>query len=244
MGKDNELAKMLEANKASGGDGGAGAGAGGADGHGPARTDTDGVDVGSSDGGIELSPDDVLESIEWTEIDVVSGGAVQRLKMVRSDAMRVDPSKTLERLRMIDPGIKVRDEFPMRRSFNRDTKPARVTVVMIQGGNFQKIELVCDGMDADGKPEQFKVVVSRRNIDGFGVKLRALGRLPEDVLERIVTAISGKTDCVFSVPPDTQFGLTYSTADDKTRYLEELTVDPPAVEAVVAADGAAPSAGA
>jgi len=152
---------------------------------------------------------------EGLEVEAVVGGCLQRIKLVG-----VSPEKTLEFLKGLDPGVKVRDDFPkMGGKFGaRETKSA-VAMVMTakKKGDYKSLDITCQGADGG-----VTVSVSKKGMDEIVQKLSGLKCLHEsaglDDIAAALTGADGQATCILK--EGERFAVQYTTADNGAHYLE------------------------
>jgi hypothetical protein len=149
------------------------------------------------------------------EVEAVIGGCLQRVTLTG-----VSPEKTLEFLKGLDAGVKVRDDFPkMGKGFGaRETKSA-VAMVMTakKKGDYKSLDITCEGADGD-----VTVSVGKNGMDEIVQKLGALKCLHEsaalDKVAAALTGVDGQATCILK--EGERFAVTYATGGNGAHYLE------------------------
>ena len=157
------------------------------------------------------------------EIECVVGGALQRIKF----GCESDPTQILPWLKALDPSVKVRDDFPKGgfggKFGGKDTLHARVLMIQVRkstSGTF--IDLVSRNGD------DFTVAVTKKNVEGFGVSVHALGKLTERSLAKLDASLSGKDNTGMVVLTGAeQFGVKYWKSDDGKCFMDSVCVEVP-----------------
>jgi len=174
----------------------------------------------TEDAEVWVDVEDLLQNIESIECEAIVGGALQRVRFTA----HTNPATVKQILTALDPGVKVRNEFPSRgQGGNRDVKLARALVInarITDQGKF--VDLVCQN------GEDLTVAVSKKNSDGFLDQLKAVGRVTELHLARLQQAFTDKKSATVILAADEQFGVKYFTLDDGRAYLDSLTAEVPA----------------
>lgn len=178
----------------------------------PARTDTDGVD-------------DVLKSIAGIEVEAIVGGALQRITF----RPETDPYCVAGMLRILDPNMQVRTEWPRKGGGPRDTKTARAIVINVRvNDNGKFIDIV--GQNGD----DISISVSKKSADTFLDSLKSLGKLKDGHLAKVEKAFTSKASATVILDAEEQFGVSYWTTDDGRAFMEAMTPDAPAVQGATA----------
>lgn len=165
------------------------------------------------------APESVVERIASIEIEAIVGGALQRI----SFRAGTNPGEVKAMLLSIDAGAKVRDEFPMKRFGNRDTKSARARVInarVTDSGKF--VDLICQN------GEDLSVSVSKKHAETFLADIGALNKLREKSLAKLAKAFDEKSAATIILDADEQFGVKYWTTDDGKAFLDSMTAEAPA----------------
>lgn len=166
-----------------------------------------------------LRGDDGLGSsdpaVRWLEVEAVVGGCLMRLHL---EGIR--PEGVLSWLKGIDPGVKVRDDFPRGGAGGfgkRDTKRARLMVITLKASdNGLFIDLVAQG------ESDVSVKVSKKKAPEFVGLLSATGRVSEEKLEKLEGAVSAKGQATVILGDDEWVEVEYWTGDDGAAFLEAL----------------------
>jgi hypothetical protein len=168
---------------------------------------------------IGKGPAGVCGQIVGIEIEAVVGGALQRIRF----GAGTNPGEVKAMLVSIDPGVKVREDFPSKgMGGQRATKQARALVINVRvtdSGKF--IDLICQN------GEDLSVSVSRKSSDTFLEQLKGLNRLNEVHLGKIESAFSQKGTATVVIKDGEQFGVNYWTSDDGKNYLDSMTAEAP-----------------
>jgi hypothetical protein len=149
------------------------------------------------------------------EVEAVINGCLQKVRV-----KGMDPAKTHEWLKSLDPGVKVRDDFPkMGGKFGaRETKSA-VAMVMTakKKGDYKSLDITCEGADGD-----VTVSVGKNGMDEIVQKLAALKCLHEsaalDKVAAALTGVDGQATCILK--EGERFAVTYATGGNGAHYLE------------------------
>lgn len=152
--------------------------------------------------------------VERVEVDVVLGGVLMKITF----AAGMDPSGVLPYLRSLDPGCKVRDDFPSK-SFGgkRERLRARLLVITLKASdNGLFIDLVCRG------ESDLSVKVSKKKAGEFRGLLAGTGQVSEAHLETIDGAIASKGTATVVLGGEESVEVEYWTADDGAAFLENL----------------------
>jgi len=157
-----------------------------------------------------------LEQIQGIEVEAVVGGVLQRIRF----APGVNPADVGAMLRGLDPGVKLRDDFPRGRAGGpRATLEATVVVINVRvadSGTF--VDLVCQ---ADG--DDLSVAVPRKAVQEFLETVKGLGRLSAEHAEKL-TAFSAdaKGSMTIVITEEERFTVAYWRTDDGRAFLDRV----------------------
>jgi len=163
----------------------------------------------------------ILELVEGIEVEAVVGGALQRVRWVAG----TDPSQVGPMLKFLDPGVKLRDDFPRKGFGNRETKLARVLVVSVRVTDSGKFwDLVAQN------GEDLSISVPKKASEDVVPQIQALGKVGEKHLSKLQKAIDEKGTATVILPEAEQFGAKYWTTDDGKAFLDSFEAEPPAAK--------------
>lgn len=165
--------------------------------------------------------------VEGIEVEAAVHGCLMKIRL----AGNVCPSDVLPWLKALDPGVKVRDDFPKGKfggGFgSRDTKLARlmmVTARITDTGKF--VELACQNGD------DVMVKVSKKASETFLADLRALGLVSEKNLAKLEKAFDEKGQAMAILTKAEPVGVRYWTTEDgNAHFLDSFTTELPAAPA-------------
>jgi len=157
--------------------------------------------------------------VEGVEIEAVIGGALMRLRL----AAGTDPTTVAPLLKAIDPGVKLRDDFPRGGAYGkRETQLTRCVMIELDASRDSLfISLICNN------GESRKVAVSKKSSGEFMGKLEALGKVGDKGLTQLQHAMETKKSVLVALGEEEQFGALYYEFEGKA-YLDGLQAEPPA----------------
>jgi len=161
------------------------------------------------------------------EVEAAVHGCLMKIRLEGN----VCPSDVLPWLKSLDPGVKVRDDFPKGKfggGFgSKDTKLARlmmVTARITDTGKF--VELACQNGD------DVMVKVSKKASETFLADLRALGVVSEKSMAKLEKAFDDKGNAMVILTKAEPLGVRYWTTEDgNAHFLDSFTTELPAAPA-------------
>jgi len=149
------------------------------------------------------------------EVEAVIGGCLMRLHITD-----MSPAQVLPYLKGIDPGCKVRDDFPAKGGGafgKRETKRARLKAITLKASaNGTFIDLVCKA------EKSVSVTVSKKNADGFIAALTATGKVYTDNLDELQAALDAKGNATVMLESEEAVDVEYWTSEDGKSFMEAL----------------------
>lgn len=177
--------------------------------------------AGIKDAGPTAAAVHMSVTVERVEVECVIGGALQRVVL-----RNVAPHKTLEYLRGLDPGVKVREDFPSKGfgGGNRETKMGRILTIQVRATDSGLFwSLVVSGPDGD-----VTVEVSKKQAGGFLDAVKALNKLDDANVAKLSDAIGAKKQAVVVVA--VEMGVKYWSTDDGKHFVDSVVAEVPATE--------------
>ena len=153
---------------------------------------------------------------EWPQIEVeaVVGGCLMRLHVTD-----MSPAQVLPWLKSLDPGVKVRDDFPKGGAGfgKKETKRARLMVITLKASdNGTFIDLVCKG------ESEVSVTVSKKRAGEFIGMLAGTQRVTDEHLDKLQGAMDNKGQATVILDGSEPVDVEYWTSDDGKAFMEAL----------------------
>ena len=149
------------------------------------------------------------------EVEAVIGGCLMRLHITD-----MSPAQVLPYLKSIDPGCKVRDDFPAKGGGafgKRETKRARLKAITLKASaNGTFIDLVCKG------EKSVSVTVSKKNADTFISTLAGIGKVTVENLDELQAAFDAKASATVMLEREEAVDVEYWTTEDGKAFMEAM----------------------
>ncbi len=148
------------------------------------------------------------------EVEAVIGGCLMRLHITD-----MSPAQVLPYLKGLDPGCKVRDDFPAKGGGfgKKETKRARLKAITLKAStNGTFIDLVCKA------EKSVSVTVSKKNADGFIAALTATGKVYTENLDELQAALDAKGNATVMLESEEAVDVEYWTSEDGKSFMEAL----------------------
>lgn len=190
----------------------------------PAAAVADGLDFGEKDPGPPAeerrpAPAPVLRTAQESiqiEVEAVVGGCLMRLHIAD-----MSPAQVLPWLKSLDPGVKVRDDFPKGGAGfgKKETKRARLMVITLKASdNGTFIDLVCKG------ESEVSVTVSKKRAGEFVGMLAGTQQVTDEHLDKLQGAMDSKGQATVILDSTEPVDVEYWTSDDGKAFMEALHV--------------------